>query len=70
MDGRGGILLGRPSKPTEIANLIPFLASDRAATITGTEAESPKDTSPPNQHHTALSGAGRAQTWVALPLTA
>ena len=32
-----GIPIGRPSKPAEIANLIAFLASDRAATITGTE---------------------------------
>jgi len=37
MDSLGGIPIGRPSKPTEIANLIAFLASDRAATITGTE---------------------------------
>lgn len=37
MDSLGGIPIGRPSKPDEIANLIAFLASDRAATITGTE---------------------------------
>ncbi|MGV6876419.1 SDR family oxidoreductase [Pseudochelatococcus sp. B33] len=37
MDALGGIPIGRPSKPAEIANLIAFLASDRAATITGTE---------------------------------
>ncbi|MBP7339619.1 SDR family oxidoreductase [Niveispirillum sp.] len=37
MDSLGGIPIGRPSKPEEIANLIAFLASDRAATITGTE---------------------------------
>ena len=37
MDALGGIPIGRPSKPEEIANLIAFLASDRAATITGTE---------------------------------
>lgn len=37
MDGLGGIPLGRPSKPAEVANLIAFLASDRAASITGTE---------------------------------
>ena len=37
MDALGGILLGRPSKPEEIASLIAFLASDRAATITGAE---------------------------------
>ena len=33
----GGIPIGRPSTPAEIADLIAFLASDRAATITGTE---------------------------------
>jgi NAD(P)-dependent dehydrogenase (short-subunit alcohol dehydrogenase family) len=37
MDALGGIPIGRPSKPAEIANLVAFLASDRAATITGTE---------------------------------
>ncbi len=37
MDSLGGIPIGRPSQPDEIANLIAFLASDRAATITGTE---------------------------------
>ncbi|WP_047998514.1 SDR family oxidoreductase [Puniceibacterium sp. IMCC21224] len=37
MDSLGGIPIGRPSKPAEIASLIAFLASDRAATITGAE---------------------------------
>jgi NAD(P)-dependent dehydrogenase (short-subunit alcohol dehydrogenase family) len=37
MNSLGGIPLGRPSKPSEVANLIAFLASPRAATITGTE---------------------------------
>ena len=37
MDGLGGIPIGRPAKPEEVANLIAFLASDRAASITGTE---------------------------------
>jgi NAD(P)-dependent dehydrogenase (short-subunit alcohol dehydrogenase family) len=37
MDGLGGIPLGRPAKPDEVASLIAFLASDRAAAITGTE---------------------------------
>jgi NAD(P)-dependent dehydrogenase (short-subunit alcohol dehydrogenase family) len=37
MDSIGGIPIGRPSRPEEVANLIAFLASDRAATITGTE---------------------------------
>jgi len=37
MDSLGGIPIGRPSTPEEIANLITFLASDRAGTITGVE---------------------------------
>lgn len=37
MQALGGIPLGRPSSPEEIANLIAFLASDRAASITGAE---------------------------------
>lgn len=37
MDSLGGIPLGRPSRPAEVAILIAFLASDRAASITGTE---------------------------------
>lgn len=37
MDSLGSIPIGRPSKPEEVANLIAFLASDRAATVTGTE---------------------------------
>lgn len=37
MDSLGGIPIGRPSKPAEVANLIAFLASPLAATITGTE---------------------------------
>lgn len=37
MNSLGGIPIGRPSKPEEVASLIAFLASDRAATITGTE---------------------------------
>ncbi|MDX3905598.1 MAG: SDR family oxidoreductase [Pigmentiphaga sp.] len=37
MDSLGGIPLGRPAKPVEVANLIAFLASPRAAAITGTE---------------------------------
>jgi NAD(P)-dependent dehydrogenase (short-subunit alcohol dehydrogenase family) len=37
MQALGGIPLGRPSTPAEIANLIAFLASDRAGSITGTE---------------------------------
>ncbi|MBB4120648.1 SDR family oxidoreductase [Martelella radicis] len=37
MEALGGIPVGRPSKPEEVANLIAFLASDLAATITGAE---------------------------------
>ena len=37
MESLGGIPLGRPSKPVEVANLIAFLASARAASITGVE---------------------------------
>lgn len=37
MDSLGGIPIGRPSTPDEVANLIAFLASDRAPSITGTE---------------------------------
>lgn len=37
MASLGGIPIGRPARPAEVANLIAFLASDRAATITGSE---------------------------------
>lgn len=37
MNSLGGIPLGRPAKPKEVADLIAFLASDRAASITGSE---------------------------------
>ncbi|UEX18027.1 SDR family oxidoreductase [Stenotrophomonas sp. SI-NJAU-1] len=37
MDALGGIPLGRPAKPSEVADLIAFLVSPRAASIVGTE---------------------------------
>ena len=37
MNSLGGIPLGRPAKPDDVANLIAFLVSERAASITGTE---------------------------------
>ena len=37
MDSLGGIPIGRPAKPEEVAFLVAFLASSRAASITGAE---------------------------------
>ena len=37
MNSLGGIPLGRPNRPEEVAELVAFLASDRAASIIGSE---------------------------------
>jgi NAD(P)-dependent dehydrogenase (short-subunit alcohol dehydrogenase family) len=37
MESLGGIPIGRPAKPEEVADLIAFLVSPQAASITGTE---------------------------------
>ena len=37
MDSLGGIPVGRPAQPSEVAELVASLASPRAASITGTE---------------------------------
>jgi NAD(P)-dependent dehydrogenase (short-subunit alcohol dehydrogenase family) len=40
MDSLGGIPIGRPARPSEVAELVAFLAWPRAASISGTESSS------------------------------
>jgi len=37
IDSLGGTPIGRPARPSEVTELVAFLASPRAASITGTE---------------------------------
>src|ERR1700733_423634 len=60
MNSLGGTSLGRPAKPGEVADLIPFLASPRAAAINGTEYVIDGGTFPPLENF-------RAEWWRSPP---
>jgi hypothetical protein len=48
MDSLGGIPIGRPGRPEEVAELVAFLASDRAPSIHGCEYVTDGEPSPPS----------------------
>jgi NAD(P)-dependent dehydrogenase (short-subunit alcohol dehydrogenase family) len=47
MNSLGGIPIGRPAKPKDVADLVAFLASPRAASINGAEYLIDCATAPP-----------------------
>src|SRR5260370_26447208 len=46
MDSLGGIPIGRPAQPSDVAALVAFLSPPRAASITGTEYRIARGTRP------------------------